>query len=208
MKQKVTIHRALAELKLIDAKIEKAIADINPSAIHQKDKLIGGYMKQDDFKSAAVSNYDSALSLIKRKQQIKALIVESNSKTKVKVGDAEMTIAEAITEKDNVKFKKQLIVTLQSKHNRVTATLLDNNEKVNKNCQVILEHTFGKDNTKVGTGDMDAVRKPFMEQNEFHLFNPLDVDKKIDELSKEVSTFEMEIDACLSESNATTFIEI
>jgi len=205
---KVTIHRALAELKLIDAKIEKAIADIQPSAIYQKDKLIGGYMKNEDFKTSAVSNYASATDLIKRKQKIKALIVESNSKTKVKVGDTEMTIAEAITEKDNVKFKKQLIQTLQAKHNRIIGVLAENNEKVNKNCQVILEHTFGKDNTKVTPSDMDSVKKPFMESNEFHLFDPLGVEKKVDELSKEVSTFEMEIDAVLSESNAVTFIEI
>jgi len=126
---KVTIHRALAELKLIDAKIEKAIADIQPSAIYQKDKLIGGYMKNEDFKTSAVSNYASATDLIKRKQKIKALIVESNSKTKVKVGDTEMTIAEAITEKDNVKFKKQLIQTLQAKHNRIIGVLAENKSR-------------------------------------------------------------------------------
>jgi len=205
---KVTIHRALAELKLIDSRIEKAITDISPTAIYQKDKLIGGYVKPEDFKSDALSKYTSAIDLIKRKQKIKALIVESNAKTKVKVGEVEMTVAEAITEKDNVKFKKTLVQTLQSKHNRITAALNENNEKVNKNCQVILEHTFGKDNTKVSPSDMESVRKPFMESNEFHLFDPLGVDKKVDELSKEVNTFEMEIDAVLSESNAVTFIEI
>ena len=45
--EKMTIHRALSELKLIDAKIEKGIAAINPTGMYQKDKLVNGQIKQD-----------------------------------------------------------------------------------------------------------------------------------------------------------------
>jgi hypothetical protein len=47
-----------------------------------------------------------------------------------------------------------------------------------------------------------------MESNEWHLSDPLNIVDKIDALEKEVSEFETEVDATLSEINAITFIEI
>lgn len=206
--EKMTIHRALAELKLIDAKIQKAIDEVQPVEIHQKDKKIGGYMTQDEFKSQAESKYQSAIDLISRRTTIKSVIVKSNATTTLKVGEKEMTVANAITEKGNIASKKTLINILQARFKAATSRLNQQNEIVNKNCQIILEHTFGKDNTKVAASDMDSVRKPFMDSNEFHLFDPLKIQDKIAGMEKEVSEFEANIDAALSESNAVTFIEI
>lgn len=39
---KVTIHRALSELKVIDARIKSAINEVLPSATFQNEKKIGG----------------------------------------------------------------------------------------------------------------------------------------------------------------------
>jgi hypothetical protein len=74
--------------------------------------------------------------------------------------------------------------------------------------QSILEATFGKENVKAGKDDVESVRKPYMEANEFHLFDPLSVDSKIEALEKEIGDFEAEVDAVLSEINAITIIEI
>ena len=40
----MTIHRGLAELKLIDSRIAKAILNINPIGVHQKDKVLSNPM--------------------------------------------------------------------------------------------------------------------------------------------------------------------
>ncbi len=206
---KVTIHRALSELKLIDAKITKQSNAITNStvAIRQKDKLIGGVITEEDFAKQAASTYQSAVDLISRKSKIKSAIVMANAVTKVKVGAQEMTIADAITEKGNVAFKKAVIENLKMSYNHATATLNKNNEVVNANVQRLLEATFGKDNVKVGKEDVEAVRKPFVEANEFHLCDPLKAKEKIEALEKEVSDFESEVDAVLSEINAITFVE-
>jgi len=82
-KQKMTIHRALSELKLIDSKIEKQINEIIAVGIYQKGKNINGYISPDEFKSSAKSKYDSVNDLIARKCNIKSAIVDSNSKTNV-----------------------------------------------------------------------------------------------------------------------------
>ena len=159
---KVSIHRALSELKLIDSRIEKAITEIAPSAIHQKGKDVYNHLPVDEFKKRAESSFNSATDLIARKTMIKSKIVESNSKTEIKIGDKKMTVADAITEKSNIKFKRSLIETIKTRHNGTLALLADNNKKVDENCQKILEYTFGKDQTKVSSDDLKNVQKPFM----------------------------------------------
>lgn len=205
--ERMTIHRALSELKLIDAKIEKAIASISPTGMYQKDKLINGQAKEEDFRSDAQGYYDSALDLMKRKTAIKSAIVTSNGITTVVIGEQVMTVADAINAKAIIKFKKKLIETLSGRHRSVLAALNNNNSMVNQNCQKLLEAALGKDAVKAGKDDVEAISKPYLTANEFHLFDPLKVDEKIKALEKEVGDFEADVDAVLSESNAVTFIE-
>lgn len=207
-KQKMTIHRALSELKLIDSKIEKQINEIVPSGIYQKGKLINNYVKEEDFSNSAKSKFDSVNDLIERKNAIKSAIVEANWITKVKISEKEMTIADAINFKSVVKFKKKLIETLKARQQQAVAQLNQQNTVVEQNVQRILEATFGKENVKAGKDDVESVRKPYMDANEFHLFDPLKVAEKVESMEKEVGDFEMEVDAVLSEINAVTFIEV
>ena len=206
-KEKMTIHRGLSELKLIDSKIEKHISEIVPSGIYQKGKLVNGHVLEEEFEKVAKSKFDSVNSLIERKNKIKSAIVTVNGATKVNVAGTEMTIADAINFKTVVKFKKKLIATLKQRHSVTIGALTQNNDQVNANVQRILEATFGKENVKVGKDDVEAVRKPYLEANEFHLFDPLKVDQTVEKLEKEVFDFEAEVDAVLSEINATTLIE-
>lgn len=203
----MTIHRALSELKLIDAKIEKQTNEIVPSGVYQKEKLVENYVTKEDFEKNAKSRFDSVNDLIGRKIKIKSAIVNANGLTQVTIGDKQMSIADAINFKAVVKFKKKLIETLKARHRTAVATLNKNNELVNANVQRILEATFGKENVKVGKDDVEAVRKPYLEANEFHLFDPLKVDETVEKMEKEVSEFEAEVDAVLSEINAVTIIE-
>lgn len=208
MNEKMTIHRALSELKLIDSKIEKQILEITPTGVYQKGKLVDGYIKQEDFEKSANSKFDSVRDLIERKNKIKSAVVLKNGETKVSVGGKQMTIADAINYKTLIKFKKQLIETVKKKHLQAVGKMNKGNESVNENCQKLLEVTFGKESVKVGEKDLDAVRKPFLEANEFHLCDPLKVDETVEKIEKEVSDFEAEVDAVLSEINAVTIIEI
>ena len=204
----MTIHRALSELKLIDAKIEKHISQLVPTGIYQKGKLIKGYQTEEDFAKSAQSNYQSVIDLIKRKTAIKSAIVAANGVTKVTVAGKDMTVADAINFKAVVAHKKKLINRLESMHTSTLAELNKNNTIVENNVQKLLEMTFGKENVKADAKDMDAVRKPYMEQNEFHLFDPLKVVHIGEAIEKEVTEFEAEVDATLSEINAVTYITI
>ena len=205
--ERMTIHRALSELKLIDAKIEKAIASIRPSGVYQKDKLINQQFRREDFEADAKSYYDQSLDLMRRKTAIKSAIVASNGLTSVLVGGKTMTVADAINAKVIVKFKKKLIDTLIAQHRAMVAALNNNNNVVQANVQKLLEAALGKDTAKADKGMVEAISAPYIATNEFHLFDPLGVDGRVKELEKEIGAFEADVDAVLSESNAVTFIE-
>ena len=48
----------------------------------------------------------------------------------------------------------------------------------------------------------------FMKRNEYELIDPMNVKKTIESLTAQIEEFESEVDAVLSESNATTFIVV
>ncbi len=207
-KQKMTLHRALSELKLIDSKITKQITDIIPVGLAQKGKLVNGQFKQDEFEKSAQSKFQSVNDLIERKSEIKSAIVIANSETKVKVAGVEMTIAQAINKKNSIELKKALAKHMKDVYVRTTGALNKNNETVNGNLQKLLEASFGKDNVKSDSEDVTAISKPFLEQNAFHLIDPLEINKKLEAIETEISQFEADVDSALSEVNAVTFIEI
>ncbi len=205
---KMTIHRALSELKLIDARIEKAIAAIEPTGITQKDKLVNQFYKKEDFEKEAKAKFQSVNDLIERKNKIKSAIVKANGITQVEINGEKMTIADAINFKQIIGFKKNLITTLEQKHQKAKATAEQKNKEVEDNALRLAEAALQKDNVKINDGDAVAITEPYLTRNLFHLVDPLKVEELVEKLQTEVNDFESEVDAVLSEINAVTVIEI
>jgi len=209
-KEKMTIHRALAELKLIDSKIEKAIASVEPTGVMQANKPVNGFYKKEDFETEAKAKFQSVVDLIERKNKIKSTIVAANGITQVEISGVKMTIADAINFKSVIVFKKNLIATLVKKHNAVKSKFTVENEKVNnvalENAKIMIGKQ-GDDRVKPTDEDVENIVEPFVKRNEFHLVDPLKVEELTEKLQNEVNNFEVEVDAVLSEINAITVIE-
>ena len=211
-KQKMTIHQALSELKLIDSKVERKIGAIRPVASYQKGKKIDNRYSEIEFESEVKSNMQSAKALIKRKADIKSELNKSNNSTTVIVGGKKMTVADAITEKTYLDLKKSLRNQLASSRDNNLAEFNRRNMKTQSDLTVSMGNKeIGKD-TKPSDEAMIALIKTqtelFLAIHEWHLIDPIKVDKEIEELTVEIETFETEIDHILSTSNATTFIEV
>lgn len=208
---KMTIHRALSELKLIDSRIEKAINAVEPTGLMQLNKPVGGFIAKDDFEKDVKAKYQSVTDLIERKKSIKSAIVTANGTTLVKIGSKEMTIADAINFKAVIAVKKNLINRLTQKHNSVKARFTQENERVNnvalENAKIMIGKQ-GDDRVKPTDEDVKNIVEPFVKRNEFHLVDPLKVEELTEKLQLEVDEFEAEVDAVLSEINAITTIEI
>lgn len=209
--QKMTIHRALAELKLIDSRIEKAINVVEPTGLMQNNKPVNGFYAKDDFEKDVKAKYQSVTDLINRKNSIKSAIVKANGTTQVTIGGKSMTIADAINFKTVITVKKNLINTLNRKHQTAKAKFNKENEKVNnvalENAKIMIGKQ-GDDRVKPNDEDVKNIVEPFVKRNEFHLIDPLKVEELTEKLQNEVDEFEVEVDAVLSEINALTQIEI
>ena len=206
--QTMSIHRALSELKLIDAKIIKNINAIEPVGYLQKDKLVNRIIAKDAFEKDVTSRYQSITDMIRRKVVIKSAIINANAKTTITINNKTMTVAEAIHFKQIVELQKILCDKLIAKRNHILSTIERRNIDVEHNALDLAKQMLSKDNVKVGDSDVMAVTKPYIEANEYILVDPLTISDKIDELETNVSNFLTEIDATLSEVNATTIILI
>lgn len=205
--EKMTIHRALAELKVIGDRIQKGIDSVVPTGFQMKDKLVNNTTPRADFEAAATSSFQSVTDLIERRTKIKSAIVQSNAFTKVNVGGKEMTVAEAINNKAVIDFKSTLVTSLRKKAAQLNATIEQHNSKVDEKAIQLATAALQKQNVKIGDDDVQKVIGPFTEANRAVLVDPLGIDKKIQELEKDIVDFKTEVDAVLSESNAVTFIE-
>lgn len=206
-KEKMTIHRALTELKMIGKRLEDKIGSIVPLGLAQEGKLINGLHERKEFEKNAKSRYQSVMDLIDRKARIKKAVLAANSKTKVKIAGKSMTIADAIHAKEIIGFKHHMLNSLEELWRRIKAEAERKNEKVDKEALDIAIAALKKDNVKIGDKDAVAITEPYRKVNTYHIVDPLDAEKVIEDLKEEVDQFEAEVDAVLSEVNATTFIE-
>ena len=203
----MTIHRALAELKLIGARITKAIDALQPSGIVQKDKLVNNLYERTAFEKRAKEQYQSALDLITRRDNIKAAIVKANAVTTVTVAGVSMTIADAINQRASIIYRKSVSDMLKAKYRLSKASLEKNNAQVDASALELAKVALGKQNVKIGDDDVNKVVESYLTTNKFSLVDPVNVEVETEKLDAQVSAFEAEVDATLSEINATTFIE-
>lgn len=212
-KEKMTVHKALAELKTMDDRIMKSIRE-NTYVLavkHSAEKING--MTVANFKEKMRSGYQKATDLIARRDAMKRAVVLSNATTKVKVGENEYTVAEAIEMKNHgMEFRSALLrqmnsayVTAQSELNRNSGETLE--KKAEQYVLAVIAAQPKDSKMTVDSEAMKTLRKTYIENNTYDLVDPLDVAKIMETLDAEINEFNAEVDAALSVSNALTVIE-
>jgi hypothetical protein len=211
--EKMTIHKALSELKTMDDRIYKAIrSNTYVMAVKHSAEKING-VKVADFKENMKSGYQKVTDLIARRDAMKRAVVLSNATTKVKIGNNEYTVAEAIEMKNHgVEFKKTLLQSLYTAYGSAQNEFNKNNdEAIEKKAEQYVLAVIAaqpKDaKMSVDSEAMKAMRKDYIENNKYDMLDPLGVAKVIEALDEEINEFNTEVDAALSVSNALTVIE-
>lgn len=205
---KISIHRALAELKLLDKRINK---ELNSGFEVSTLKPIGQSVTIDGrsvdyFIKKADSKIQSVLDLIARRDEIKRKVVLSNATTKVFIGGKEYTVAEAIEQKSFLANKRFLVQSLKENLAINKASLERKQAQVETNLEKQLEALNtgnGKDNN-----DLKGFIDTFRNKNGYELVTATNLVDYIEKLDNETEAFISEVDAVLSESNAITTIEI
>lgn len=196
----ISITKALAELKLLDKRIDK---QINQSIFLGFE--INGVQNYKGFQPK--ENLQSVEDLIKRRESIKSAIMTSNSKTEVNINGIKMTVVQAIEQKETIKYKQKLLQKLISDRNSVRANMQNVNENAQYRLDNLLQASFSKD-AKVKGEEIEAIAKPFLERNAATETDIISIDSAISKLESEIDGFISEVDYVLSESNSLTKIEI
>lgn len=206
--EKMSVHRGLAELKLLDSRISRAINEGIYCIFNKRSNQKIQGMEIQDFKDKVIkSSYDKVEELIKRRQKIKSAIVKSNALTEVEIAGNIMSVAEAIERKNSIEHEKVFLSKLKQQYANALQTMERNNATLTERADTQINALYqNKDN--IDTVKIQSLKNDFINENTFDLIDPIDIKAKIEKLEKEIEDFETEVDFKLSESNAVTFIEI
>ena len=206
--ERMTIHEALSELKVLDKRIKQEIAatTFSTSNLHCNAKIYG--VSIEEYKNAVKSKYDKITDLIKRRTAIKKAITNSNAVTVVTIGDVSMTVAEAIEYKrSGIEFKRVLLEKISKDYNTASLTTMTRNESLTDRATDNIERTYGnKEN--VNKEALESAREKFIADNTYDMVDPIDSVKIMEKLSDEIDNFMSKVDSTLSVSNALTKIDI
>ena len=206
--EKMTVHKALAELKTLDDRINSEITGsvFVRANRHNNTKIFGKTIA--DFMADTESSYQSVKALINRRNAMKRAVVLSNAVTKVEIGGVEYTVAEAI-EMNNHGMENlvDLRNCLREQYSSVKRMVeSENGDKLVKACENYIQATFGT-KEKINNPDIEMAQKVYMTNNTYDIVTGLDIEKVIEELTDRIDTFKAEVDSALSVSNALTVIE-
>ena len=209
-KETMTIHKGLAELKILNNRIYNTITSSTFCVAnrHSNEKINGENI--DTYKKSITAGYDKSNDLIKRAIAIKRAITQSNAETKLGDEFGEYTVAEAIYMKNyGIELKENLLREMKNQYANACNIINQNNGKsLEENAEKYVIGLYGSKDTKTNTDDYERARKDYITAHTYELVDPIDIKKNIDELEEEILRFKAGIDAALSVSNATTDITI
>lgn len=208
--EKMTIHKALCELKTLDARIDKAIcaSTFVIANKHANTKVSGESIS--DYRNGVKAAYQSACSLIARRDAIKRAVTLSNAVTKVQIDGREYTIAEAIEMKNHGIQMKQKLLDKLDRDNRAARKRADDNngEHLEMRADEYIKSLYGNVDMKGASEEIKKVRADFIAAQTMELVDPINIATEMEELEKQITTFMVEIDAALSVSNALKEITV
>lgn len=204
--KELTLTRALAELKLLDSKISKAIQELK-SVSYSVNNIVPEFrVTSDEFKANYNSQMQSIQDLRNNKVILKNTLMKANTETKVTIGGKEYTILEALNRKTDISTESLLVQTMKK---QLSASIANVNS-INNSIESNIENTIRSKSASSGNQSKDYIQtvrdsyKPQMPE----LVNADVVEKLIKDKEEEISEFIAEVDYALSEINAITKIKV
>lgn len=204
---KMSITRALAELKLLDKRIQSTMEATTFINFSIGDKPVSGFATTKEFEDKAKSAYQSTLDLIKRRNAIKSAVVLSNAMTQVEISGEKYTVAEAIERKTSIKYEQHLLEKMKGEFATTTRRVEHINDEVKEQLDRQLEVLYGRE-AKLKVDENNELTKSYREKHEAKVIDPLKLRNEYEKLEKKIDEFLTEVDFVLSTSNTLTEIEV
>ena len=206
----MTVHKALSELKTLDARINKEIRELSFAIAnkHGNAKISG--ISVEEYKKNARAKYDSVRTLINRRNAIKQAVTNSNAVTKVKVGEKEYTVAEAIDMKNYATGYYAHILNVMETQYQVAKSKADmeNGEKLDRRADTHVQSMYEGADMKNMSDEIRKTREDFIKSQTVEIVDPIGVVAEMQKLRDYVDTFMVDVDSALSVSNALTTLSV
>lgn len=203
---KMSLHRALGELKTYDSKIDKASREKFVLANKKSNEKFGSKTLAE-YREELKGNLQRVKDLVENRKRLKSAIVMSNAKTIVTIGSEQYTIAEAIERKHFILEEERILEELKSQYNSALRLIEKANNELPQKLENYLCSILG-DKAQRKIEEVEEYSKAFENKHKYELLDPNNISDYIRELEDSITRFKTEVDYVLSESNATTFIEV
>lgn len=201
----ISVTRALAEVKALNDRIEKATRQAVFISVTVGGKVPNGSDLQATTNTIR-ANLQSVQDLIARRQAVKGAVVRSNAVTEVVINGVTMTVAEAIERKGSIDKERTLLAVLQQQLNQNRVAVERNNVTMNQKLDMMIQTAVGKER-KATEEELEAISKPYTASNITAPLDPNGLEAVIQKLEDDINGFVFEVDFVLSEANAKTAIE-
>lgn len=202
----ISVTRALAEIKSLNDRIEKATRGSVFVSITTGGKVTNGGDLQAT-SNALKANLQSVQDLIARRQLVKAAIIRSNATTQVSINGVVMSVAEAIERKGSIDKERTLLAILLQQLTQVKTAVERNNVQMQGRIDAMLLTAVGKDR-KATEEELEAISKPYTASNITALLDPSGLEAITQKMSEDINGFVFEVDYVLSEANAKTELTV
>lgn len=206
----MTVQRALNELKIIDERLSKRLAEfvvIGTKKVSEA-RVVETRESIVEFENRAKGVLDSVDGLLKRQQELKHAIMTSNATTMIEVAGKTYSVMTAIDRKRTIENEKLVVRHMRDAMLRAEYKVNQENDKMESYIQRQTNAMAGGDLSSKKDDYIIAFEKSYREQNSWDLVDPLKLRDLIEQREQEISMFELEIDTALTVSNAITKIEI
>ena len=202
-KVKMSITRALAQVKLIESKLGRAFAGFDVE-INGKLKYFPNFTTEQ-FEKEALVEVNSFEDLFKNRLKVKSAIARANIDTKISLLDTEYSIIELIDLKNSSQYKKNVYTNLINNYNKCKSDVVNQDVKIENEVSKQVE-VANSNKTQVSKDLTTTLTETYKT-----LWGGKIIGLDINKISKEKEDLDKlvaEIDMILSEINSKTEIEV
>lgn len=200
----ISITRALTRVKVIEKQLEQLSYDKYVRSVLEQDK---DKKQSEDFKSESKSNFDKFNSLFDESVSLQKAIRKSNEDTLVRISGKEMTVSEALILKSLIEHKQQLLSNIRDQNSNANNEIEKAETQIESKAQAFVQSLKTENQSQIDDA-MKVGRLSATKELRKVRLTGLNVEQILKEDLEFVQEFLVEVDYVLSESNATTLIEI
>lgn len=224
-KKEMTIHAALAQVKILQKRLMKCMTGENAVyigvTIGNSGKCNGTTV--DKVSKQIQSNWDTFHSLLSNYKQIRFALMQKNAGIidqedldskgllhMIELNGAHYSVSNLIEYQRIVnQFEEPFLALLTNLYNKASREVEKKNNEVDKRCDDIIKSMCGQDSkTKLTADTMSDVAQKYHENNDVRLVDPLNLSTKIQKMQNDLSQLKSDLDSLLSTENATTTISV